>query len=351
MSVTASATLGGAAPVPTAGYIRNEAFDATLLVAPFALAVAVLYVVSAEPPLYSAFLLADLWLLGYHHVVATYTRLAFDGASLRRNRFLAVDLLVVVVGVTVVVALTAGAWVIASAFLYLQWFHYMRQGYGIGRMYFRSTPQGSAPDARDTVATVAIYVVPVYAIAYRSATLNDLFLGLPVQTLVLPTPLLMLLAWAAVASVAVWVVREVRAAVAGRLDPRYTAFVASHLAIFYVGYIAVDDADIGWLAVNVWHNLQYVLVVWMMNLKRFAGGTEASAGLLSRLSQPGRVAAYFVTCLVISSAIYLGIDQLIVLWLGGGLVMTVGVYMGINFHHYVVDALIWKRRRAAPQPV
>jgi hypothetical protein len=33
--------------------------------------------------------------------------------------------------------------------------------------------------------------------------------------------------------------------------------------------------------------------------------------------------------------------------LGGGLAVTLGVYMGINFHHYVVDALIWKRKRAA----
>jgi hypothetical protein len=26
----------------------------------------------------------------------------------------------------------------------------------------------------------------------------------------------------------------------------------------------------------------------------------------------------------------------------------VGIFMGINFHHYIVDALIWKRRRTAP---
>jgi hypothetical protein len=49
--------------------------------------------VTADARLYPILLLADLWLLGYHHVVATYTRLAFDTQSLRRNRFLAVDLL------------------------------------------------------------------------------------------------------------------------------------------------------------------------------------------------------------------------------------------------------------------
>jgi len=29
--------------------------------------------------------------------------------------------------------------------------------------------------------------------------------------------------------------------------------------------------------------------------------------------------------------------------------VTIGIYMGINFHHYIVDALIWKRR-TTPRP-
>jgi len=27
--------------------------------------------------------------------------------------------------------------------------------------------------------------------------------------------------------------------------------------------------------------------------------------------------------------------------------ITLGIYMGINFHHYIVDALLWKRRKTA----
>ena len=115
-------------------YIRSREFDATLLAAPIVAGLAAALMVTADARLYPILLLADLWLLGYHHVVATYTRLAFDTQSLRRNRFLAVDLLGIVTVVTLGVALTAGAWVIATAFLYLQWFHYMRQGYGISRL-------------------------------------------------------------------------------------------------------------------------------------------------------------------------------------------------------------------------
>jgi hypothetical protein len=128
--------------------------------------------------------------------------------------------------------------------------------------------------------------------------------------------------------------------------------VLSHIAIFMTAYVLIDDANIGWLSINVWHNFQYVLVVWMVNAKRYAGGIDPEARLLSTLSQPGRVVAYFACCLAITTVIYLALDQVNVLLLGGGLAVTTGLYMGINFHHYVVDALIWKRgRRAAPARV
>ena len=139
-----------------------------------------------EPGLFAVLLLADLWLLGYHHVVATYTRLAFTAEALRSNRFLAFDLLLLMTVATLGLAFTAGAWVVATAFLYLQWFHYMRQGYGLARMYFRATPEGQVAGARDLATDMVIYLVPIYAIAARSATMGDKFLDLPMKTLVLP---------------------------------------------------------------------------------------------------------------------------------------------------------------------
>lgn len=330
-------------------YIRSREFDTALLALPIAAGLAAALVVTADPRLYPVLLVADLWLLGYHHVVATYTRLAFDTTSLRRNRFLAVDLLVLVTVATLTVALTAGAWVIASAFLYLQWFHYMRQGYGIARMYYRATPDGQEPGSRDLAADFAIYLVPIYGIAARSATMGDTFLGLPVKVLVLPEAIIALLGMLAAAAVIAWIVRITRAAMAETLNLEYTGFIASHIAIFLVAYVFVDDVNTGWLAINVWHNFQYVLVVWMSNAKRYASGIDPSARFLSRLSQPGRVLMYFACCLAITTMVYAAIDRFTVLVLGGGMAITVGIYMGINFHHYIVDALIWKRRKSAPQ--
>ncbi len=54
--------------------------------------------------------------------------------------------------------------------------------------------------------------------------------------------------------------------------------------------------------------------------------------------------------MAISTVIYLVLGRL-VFALGGGVAITVGIYMGINFHHYVVDALIWKRKRVIAQSI
>ena len=330
-------------------YIRSREFDITLLAVPIVAGLATALMVAADSRLYPILLLADLWLLGYHHIVATYTRLAFDPTSLRRNRFLAVDMLVLVTVAAMGIALTAGPWVIASAFLYLQWFHYMRQSYGIARMYYRATPEGQVPGSRDLMTDLAIYFVPIYGIAQRSATMGDRFLGLPVTPLVLPEPLLILLGFAAAAAVLAWIVRILRAALNDTLDLQYTGFVASHIVIFLVAYVGMEDVNTGWLAINVWHNFQYVLIVWMSNAKQYANGIDPAARFLSRLSQPGRVMKYFACCLAITTLLYAAIDRLTVLALGGGMAATLGVYMGLNFHHHIVNALIWKRRKAVPQ--
>ena len=326
--------------------IKSEAFDSTLLILPLATGLGAAATVLAYPAVFAVLLIADLWLLGYHHVVATYTRLAFTKETLRRNRFLEIDLLLLMTAATLAIAFTAGAWVVATAFLYLQWFHYMRQGYGLARMYFRATPDGQVAGSRDLATDAVIYLVPVYGIAARSATMGDTFLNLPVKVVVLPEAAITVLGLAAAAAGLIWLFRSSFSFARGTLDTLYAGFVLSHVAIFLVAYVGIEDANTGWLAINVWHNLQYVLVVWMMNQKKYAGGIDPAAQFISRISQPGRIAIYFLSCLAISTVVYVVLGSFVAV-VGGGLAITVGIYMGINFHHYIVDALIWKRRRVA----
>ncbi|MGH9256655.1 MAG: hypothetical protein ACRD3C_19015 [Vicinamibacterales bacterium] len=336
---------------PARRYVRSAHFDSTLVTAPALAGLTAGVAATVFPLVFPVLLVADIWLLGYHHVLAMYTRLAFSRDSLRQHRFLAIDLLLMVLVASVATALWYGTWLIVSAFLYLQWFHYMRQGYGIARMYYRATPEGRST-GRDWVADLVLYLVPVYGIAHRSATMGDQFLWLPVKTIVLPDVLVGTLGVAAAAAVAVWWVRTGRAIVRGDVNTHYAAFVLSHVVIFLTAYVAIDDVNVGWLAINIWHNLQYVLVVWMVNAKRYAGGIDPKARFISAISQPNRIVAYFASCVGIATIVYFNLNLVTSALFGSGLAATFGIYMGINFHHYAVDAVIWKRRRmSATAPV
>ena len=130
------------------GLLRGVAFDSTLIAANTAWALLAGVAVVNNPALFIPILVFDIWLLGYQHVVATYTRLVFDSESFARYRFLAAGLPVVVAVATFGAALSIGPWIVASTYLYWQWFHYTRQSYGIGRMYLRkidAVPVGHDP--------------------------------------------------------------------------------------------------------------------------------------------------------------------------------------------------------------
>ena len=69
------------------GWIRGATFDYTLIIGVAAVALASGTIVVARPIWFPIVLFLDLWLLGYHHVVSTFTRLSFDKESLARIAF------------------------------------------------------------------------------------------------------------------------------------------------------------------------------------------------------------------------------------------------------------------------
>ena len=106
-------------------------------------------IVIARPDLFIYVLVADLWLLGYHHVISTFTRLAFDKNSFNENRALIVYLFPAVAAGVCLLAFFVGAWVITTIYLYWQWFHYTRQSWGISQVY-RAKSGGLVTDGPGT---------------------------------------------------------------------------------------------------------------------------------------------------------------------------------------------------------
>ena len=71
------------------------------------------------------------------------------------------------------------------------------------------------------------------------------------------------------------------------------------------------------------------------------------ARFLSYTSQSGCLWLYLLTCIAISAAVYGGVLRAIDWLFFAGVSATLVLYQIVNFHHYIVDALIWKTRKPA----
>jgi hypothetical protein len=354
MTAPAAGVLPSRRHVVRQALLRSEEFDVSLvgLSAFFALAAGA--AVTRDPRLFVPILVLDVWLLGYQHVVATYTRLMFDTESFSRHRFLALGLPVLVAVATFGAAFWIGPWVVASTYLYWQWFHYTRQSYGIGRMYLRKVDPGASKN--DPITFGVVYMLPLWGILQRSAEQPAKFLNLDLVTLPVPWALVKVAAILAITSIAIWIPRELLAL---RRDVRrlpYIGYMASHLLIFSTGYLLIADINVGWLVLNIWHNFQYLFIVWMFNANRFKGGIDARHRFISTISQPQSVMLYVATSLILATLLYGAIRQGVAYAASDVLGASFAVYMTINFHHYLVDAIIWRRKhvsgaRTAPLPI
>lgn len=331
-------------PALKSRWLRDARFDLTLIVGVFALAAGTGVFVVAFPHLFLPILIVEVWVLGYHHVIATYTRICFDLRSARSHAFLVFGLMPVIALAVVAAWLLVGLWVIVTVYFYWQWFHYTRQSWGISRAYRAKDRDALYEDG--AIDQAIFYSIPVLGIVHRSVQGSPSFLGFQLVVLPIPPWLDTVCAALTVSLLAYWAVRRIHAWRSGRLAAVHTLYMASHFAIFAIGYLLIDNLTVGWLVVNMWHNAQYIMFVWLYNTRRFKNGLDPKARFLSYISQPQRLWLYLVTCLAITGVIYVGVIRTLDTLLLGGIVGTIVLYQIVNFHHYIVDAVVWKLRTA-----
>jgi len=249
--------------------------------------------------------------------------------------------------VLVLVTMVALAYELGGLFtLYFiaQTYHVTRQSFGISRAYRRADPQASGPDR---LSESLIYLFPLWGLLHRCATAPEFFYGFPIYLPTVDAALADATGIVAVLAAAWWAYRQIRLALAGRLNVRHSLFVVSHLLVISVAYLWVADITSGWLVVNIWHNLQYLQFVWLQNVRRDAQG-PIDAKDFQRLVKPLKNAGkYLAVCLVLGAVMYqaLSVAGQQLVWLGLPTVFI--LHFTVNFHHYLVDGVIWKRRKSA----
>ena len=329
-------------PHRRAAWLRGAAFDSTLILGGLGLALLSGAAIVYEPSWLYPILVVDLWVLGYHHVISTFTRLCFDKASYAERKWMILHLVPIIAAITVLLAWLVGIWIIVSIYFYWQWWHYTQQSWGISRAYRRADPESLYEDGWPDRAI--FYSIPIYGIILRSSEGHTSFIGIELWTFPVGEPVATVAAYASAALLTVWIARRLIAAARGRFAAAHTLYMLTHFTIFGVGYVLTRDITLGWLMINIWHNFQYILYVWMFNNKRFGQGLDPGARFLSYISQPGRMWLYMLTCIAITGAVYWGMLRPLDWLLFAGLSATIVLYQIVNFHHYIVDALIWRSR-------
>lgn len=322
------------------GWVRNSQFDLLFILGTAGLGCVFSLLAWVNPEWFPLLLTIDVWLLGYHHVVSTFTRLGFDAESRRQHRFHLWVLPLLVFAGTFAVYEVGGVWPLMSIYFYWQGWHYLRQSYGVSRILDRASRQPPA----DNPATVwMLYLLPLAGLLFRSSQGATTFLKLEVRMLPVPPQV----AWAASAcalvAFAAWAVFQARALRAGTGSPAQTLYLATHAGMFTLGYFLIPSLETGWLGLNVWHNAQYILIVWLFHNRRFKDQVSEQHWLLSSLSQSRRMLHYLVVCVALAALLY----TFILKGLGWIPAASLLIVQTLNFHHYIVDSLIWKVRQSA----
>lgn len=325
------------------GWLRGAAFDLTYVAGVASVAILSGWFVVAEPRFFPAVFVLNAWLLGYHHVISTFTRLTFDRDSFAEHRFLVTWLPVVVLSCVALACVLFGAWILTTVYLYWQWWHYTRQSYGVSRIY-----QRKAALSNDLVYKLVIYALPTWGILHRSYQAPAQFLFTDVKVLPVPMWLVVLAGTVTIVVLGWWLAQTIKSFVDGSFSIGHTLYICSHLAVFAVGYLVIENINHGWLVLTVWHNCQYILTVWMFNNNRFKNGVDSKHRFLSFISQRRSLPTYFAVCLIISTALY-SILQYSLSWIAlataTSLPLFAIAFQAVNFHHYLVDSVIWKVRR------
>lgn len=322
-------------------------FDRMFLFGPVGLAMTLGALATMSPAMFVAVVLVDIWLFASPHVIATYTRIGFDKAHIKKHWFLIFCLPPIVLALVTMVALAYEMGGLFTLYFIAQTYHVTRQSYGIARSYRRADPQTVGPDR---LSDWLIYLFPLWGLLHRCAAAPEVFYGYPIH---LPPVASAVSGAAGIAAVAVclwWGYRQICSALAGQLNTGHSLFVVSHLLVTGVAYLWATDITSGWLVVNIWHNLQYLLFVWAQNVRRDmqwlsvpADRPFSSQDPKDSMSLLKSVGKYLAVCWVLGAVMYQALtlagEQLV--WLGLPAVFI--LHFTVNFHHYLVDGVIWKK--------
>lgn len=244
---------------------------------------------------------------------------------------------------------TGTAWVRTTIFYWASW-HFVAQSWGILRIYQRKHRVVGTLDAK--LERILLFGPAFFCMLRRLHTGPWTLFNVEVFHVVPPAAAVNAFG-AALAVLAL--VYGARRLLYARHRPAYEAVRPVYLFFNFLGFampfLVIQNGTSAFAAAALWHAAQYMAIVWLYNRRRYAGGIDPGARMVSWVSQPGRAPAYigllaacaagvYSLAFVIASIAKLPFEDLAMVF-----------WTGLTLAHYYVDGVIWKTRRYNLKPL
>jgi hypothetical protein len=277
------------------------------------------------------------------HVWSTYARLGRKMSEKKVARWVGFPLYLAIFG-ALALASKAGYFVEAMTAVNLwQSFHYCRQVFGVSKLVSRN---GKDDDRTRQLMFYGYHLaVPLFVLG-RWDVLYTVWGG-RASSAIIPVDVsswIMALCWALAAvgiGAGLWsevrTYRRVRAEGGSYNAARLLTF-AVYYAIHIIGFLSVTFFQRGFFAVTIFHAVQYLSIVWLLEKKVEAGPT---ARLFRRIPAVAAFPLFWLGLFAVGYSmenyVFMGANAV---W---PLMAAVGL-AAVSAHHYSVDSVMWRRK-------
>jgi hypothetical protein len=251
------------------------------------------------PASFETLFLINIWFFSLPHTFSTITR--SDRRTLKASGG-ALGLMIGFLLLVVVFSAWIGVVLLYSCYFYWQQFHYGKQNFGLA--VWEQKQGGSVWDRAFYLSVVAVALAGLLGQGSQS------FFGYLLSS---PFPWNLPLLWA-------WGLIGLLTSVYIIYRPSNYCHALSHSLIFSMAYLSTEHFALGWLLLNIFHNLQYLAFMQDFEKKWRFLIPPAIATFLFYLLQ----SFYFPSYMLFS------------------LPLGLAVMLALNFTHYTLDGVIWR---------
>ena len=233
-----------------------------------------------------------------------------------------------------------------------QTFHYLRQSYGIGRFFEREYGQYSSESSGRSLMFWAYHLSMPVLIFGRWDTLHVMWSGVTYSHIVpvdFPQLLIHLLWALAVVGLAMGVAAEWKnfRAGGGKYHPIGIVNLAIYFGIHWLGFMSLDYFYRGFIAVTIFHGIQYLALVWKLEKRHYGSDPES---YYNKIPLVGGFLIFWALLLMMGTGYEQGLVTRVIGPLAtpdtaafvGALILA--LLTGVSAHHYTIDMFIWRKK-------